>query len=57
MFEYKVIKVAVKDAEAELNRLAADGWRVVSTAIINGYSLTPGQTPMVITLERACSAM
>ena len=30
MFEYRVGKCAVRNAEAEMNRMAADGWRVVS---------------------------
>lgn len=30
MFEYRVEKCAVRNAEAEMNRMAADGWRVVS---------------------------
>ena len=30
MFEYRVEKFAVRNAEAEMNRMAADGWRVVA---------------------------
>lgn len=30
MFEYRVQKCAVRNAEAEMNRMAADGWRVIS---------------------------
>ena len=30
MFEYRVEKCAVRNAEAEMNRMAADGWRVIS---------------------------
>ena len=30
MFEYRVEKCAVRNAEAEMNRMAADGWRVVA---------------------------
>ena len=30
MFEYRVMKCAVRNAEAEMNRMAADGWRVGS---------------------------
>ena len=30
MFEYRVEKCAIRNAEAEMNRVAADGWRVVS---------------------------
>ena len=30
MFEYCVKKCAVRNAEAEMNRMAADGWRVIS---------------------------
>ena len=31
MFEYKVIKTKVDNAEREINELAKDGWRVIST--------------------------
>ena len=30
MLEYRVKKCAVRNAEAEMNRMATDGWRVVS---------------------------
>ena len=30
MFEYRVEKYAVREAEAEMNRMAADGWRVIA---------------------------
>ena len=30
MFEYRVEKCAVRNAETEMNRMAADGWRVIS---------------------------
>ena len=30
MFEYRVVKCAVRNAEYEMNRMAADGWRVVA---------------------------
>ena len=30
MFEYRVENYAVRKAEAEMNRMAADGWRVVA---------------------------
>ena len=47
MFEYKVIDVAVKKAEDEMNRWAKDGWRVIAVSpnIAMGYGL-------VITFER-----
>ena len=32
MFEYRVEIYAVRQAETAMNRLAADGWRVVSVA-------------------------
>lgn len=46
-YEYKVIKTKVNDAEAEMNKLARDGWRVieVSPNVAMGYGL-------VVTLER-----
>ena len=52
MLEYKILKTKVNEAEVELNRLAEQGWRVVSTDLIQGVSLTQSATPMVITLER-----
>ena len=52
MLEYKILKTKVNEAEAELNRLAEQGWRVVSTDLIQGVSLTQSATPMIITLER-----
>lgn len=52
MTEYKILKTSVRDAEDDLNRLAADGWRVVSTCTISGAGLTIGSTPLIITLER-----
>ncbi|MBR7187595.1 MAG: DUF4177 domain-containing protein, partial [Clostridia bacterium] len=52
MTEYKVLRTSLRDAESELNRLAADGWRVISTAVVSGMSFTVGTTPMIITLER-----
>ncbi|MBR7187490.1 MAG: DUF4177 domain-containing protein [Clostridia bacterium] len=42
----------MRDAESELNRLAADGWRVISTTVVSGMSFTVGTTPLIITLER-----
>ena len=30
MFEYKVVTYLVGKAEAEMNRMAADGWRVIA---------------------------
>ncbi len=32
MFEYRVEIYAVRQAEREMNRLAADGWRVISAS-------------------------
>ena len=51
MLEYKILRTRVSDAEAELNRLAEQGWRIVSTGLIQGYSLTQNTTPMIVTLE------
>ena len=47
MYEYKVIAVPVKKAEAEMNKLAQEGWKVieVSPNIAMGAGL-------VVTLER-----
>ena len=47
MYEYKVIKVVVKNAEKEMNELAKQGWRVieVSPDIARGMGL-------IVTLER-----
>ena len=52
MFEYKVIKTDVNQAEEVLNRFAAQGWRVVSTACVSGCAFTVGGTPLIVTLER-----
>ena len=30
MFEYKIAAYAVRNAEEEMNRMAADGWRVIA---------------------------
>ena len=30
MFEYRVEKCSVRNAEVQMNRMVADGWRVVS---------------------------
>ena len=30
MFEYKIEKYSVWNAEEEMNRMAADGWRVIA---------------------------
>jgi hypothetical protein len=30
MFEYRVEHYAVRNAEAEMNRMAAEGWRVIA---------------------------
>ena len=32
MYEYRVEIYAVRSAEAEMNRMAADGWRVISVS-------------------------
>ena len=46
MLEYRVKKCAVRNAEAEMNRMAADGWRVVSVCYNNA---TYG---VIVTYER-----
>lgn len=48
MFEYRVEIYAVRKAEAEMNRMAADGWRVVAVC--------PNQAAgfgIVVTYERS----
>jgi len=47
MYEYKVIMVSFKDADAELNKMAKEGWRVVNSQpnIAQGHG-------MIIILER-----
>ena len=57
MLEYKVVVTRVSEAESELNRLAGDGWRVVSTAINSGVMPFTNAAPIVITLEREAAKM
>ena len=52
MTEYRILRTAVSNAEDEINRLAADGWRVIATSAISGMRLTIGSTPLIVTLER-----
>ena len=47
MFEYRVEVYAVRQAEAEMNRMAADGWRVV--AVSPNIAMSHG---LVMTFER-----
>ncbi|MBE5790504.1 MAG: DUF4177 domain-containing protein [Clostridiales bacterium] len=47
MFEYRVEVYAVRQAEAEMNRMAADGWRVV--AVSPNIAMSHG---LVVTFER-----
>ena len=47
MFEYKVEVYAVRQAETEMNRMAADGWRVV--AVSPNIAVSHG---LVVTFER-----
>ena len=47
MFEYRVEVYAVRQAEAEMNRMAADGWRVV--AVSPNIAVSHG---LVVTFER-----
>jgi hypothetical protein len=51
--EYKVLSESFRpeDLERELNRLAADGWRVTST--FQAISWWRWKTPWTIVLERA----
>ena len=46
MFEYRVEKCWVRNAEVEMNRMAADGWRVVSVCYNNAVG------GLIITYER-----
>lgn len=47
MFEYRVEVYVVRQAEAEMNRMAADGWRVV--AVSPNIAMSHG---LVVTFER-----
>jgi hypothetical protein len=47
VFEYRVEVYAVRQAEAEMNRMAADGWRVV--AVSPNIAMSHG---LVVTFER-----
>ena len=47
MFEYRVEVYAVRQAEAEMNRMAADGWRVV--AVSPNIAVSHG---LIVTFER-----
>ena len=47
MFEYRVEVYAVRQAEAEMNRMAADGWRVISDS--PNIAMSHG---VVVTYER-----
>ena len=47
MFEYRVEVYAVRQAEAEMNRMAANGWRVV--AVSPNIAMSHG---LVVTFER-----
>ena len=57
MFEYKILRTSVSDAEVEINYLALQGWRVISTALATGSALTVNSTPLIVTLEREHSNM
>ena len=46
MFEYCVKKCAVRNAEAEMNRMAAEGWRVISVC----FNMAP--YGIIVTYER-----
>ena len=47
MFEYKVETYKIKEAAAEMNRLAGEGWRVVAVSpnVASGFGI-------VVTFER-----
>lgn len=48
MYEYKVVEFEYpKDMEAGINKMASEGWRVVSTAMWHNFKVT-----MVVTFER-----
>ena len=47
MFEYRVEIYAVREAEEKMNRMAADGWRVI--AVSPNLALGHG---IVVTFER-----
>ncbi len=52
VIEYKVVTTSVKDAEQEINALAAEGWQVIATNVISGAAFTVNSTPMIVTLGR-----
>ena len=47
MFEYRVEIYSVRQAEAEMNRQAAEGWRVIS--VVPNLAMGHG---LVVTFER-----
>ena len=47
MFEYRVEIYAVREAERQMNRLGADGWRVI--AVTPNIAVSHG---IVVTFER-----
>ena len=47
MFEYRVAIYTVRQAETEMNRMAADGWRVI--AVSPNIAMSHG---VVVTYER-----
>ncbi len=46
MYEYRVEKCAVRNAEMEMNRMSADGWRVIAVC----YNGSTGG--IIVTYER-----
>lgn len=48
MFEYRVETYAVRKAEAEMNRMAADGWRVIAVCPNQGACYG-----IIVTYEKA----
>ena len=47
MFEYRMEKYAVRDAEEKMNRMAADGWRVIAVCPNQA-----GSFGIIVTYER-----
>jgi len=52
MFEYKVIIVKVREAEEVMNRMAREGWQVVSTSMMSGESFTVNGAHLIVTMQR-----
>lgn len=53
MPEYKIVEVKIFEAEAKMNEMLKEGWKVVSTSLYEGgANLTKAGTIMVITFAK-----